>query len=51
MNPRYEVLRTEPGLWTVGYHDQNGRWEPVADKESKLDAQNLAWEMNGSRPE
>lgn len=44
----YTYLRSEPGLWTVGDYDPDGRWQPESDHDSREDAaQRVAW-LNGS---
>lgn len=41
--------QSEPGLWTVGFYDPKGRWEPESDHTtSEAAAQRCAW-LNGSR--
>jgi hypothetical protein len=51
----YEVIESEPGLWTVGiYHDEKGRtpasWESVRDFEERVQAYNFAAWINAGRP-
>lgn len=40
--------RTEPGLWTSGYYDPDGRFEPQADHESPGEAADHVAYLNGS---
>lgn len=41
-------LQSEPGLWTVGYYDPNGRWYADSDHGSREEAaQRVAW-LNGA---
>jgi len=43
----YVYLRSEPGLWTVGFYRPDGTWEPESDQTSQDDAANrVAW-LNG----
>lgn len=45
----YVYKRTEPGLWTVGYYDPKGKWEPESDHGSTEEAaKRTAW-LNGDR--
>jgi hypothetical protein len=44
-------LRSEPGLWTVGYYDPSGRWQPDSDHGSADEAaQRVHW-LNGGTNE
>jgi len=44
----YVYRKTEQRLWTVGYYDPDGHWEPESDFDSpKAAAQRTAW-LNGS---
>ncbi len=44
----YVYKRTEPGLWTVGFYEPNGQWEPESDHHSAAAAAaRVAW-LNGS---
>ena len=27
----YVYIKSEPGLWTVGFYDPNGKWIPESD--------------------
>lgn len=43
----YVYKRTEPSLWTVGYYEPNGRWEPESDHGTSDEAaKRVAW-LNG----
>lgn len=45
----YVYKRTEPGLWTVGFYDPSGKWEPESDHTDREEAaKRTAW-LNGSR--
>lgn len=45
----YVYLRSEPGLWTVGYYDPNGRWIPESDHESTTAAADRCHYLNGGK--
>ncbi len=43
-------IRSQPGLWTVGFYDPEGNWHPDSDHPSSEEAaQRCAW-LNGNRP-
>jgi hypothetical protein len=45
----YVYVRSEPGLWTVGFYRPDGRWEPDSDHGSADEAaERVAW-LNGNR--
>lgn len=45
----YVYIRSEPGLWTVGFYHPDGRWEAESDHASSDDAaKRVAW-LNGSK--
>lgn len=44
-------LRTEPGLWTVGYYDPEGEWIPESDHDSKEAAAERVHWLNGGEKE
>jgi hypothetical protein len=39
--------RSEPGLWTVGYYDPSGEWQPESDHNSSEDAAKRVHWLNG----
>ena len=46
----YVYIRSEPGLWTVGFYDPDGKWHTDSDHESQESAAcRVAW-LNGSAP-
>jgi hypothetical protein len=47
----YVYIRSEPGLWTVGFYRPDGTWESESDHTDKQQAaERVAW-LNGSRAE
>ena len=47
----YLYIKTEPGLWTVGFHDPSGLWQPESDHSTKAAAaKRVAW-LNGANAE
>jgi hypothetical protein len=45
----YVYMRSEPGLWTVGFYQPDDTWEPESDHRSSEEAaQRVAW-LNGGR--
>ncbi|WP_433575571.1 hypothetical protein [Nocardia brasiliensis] len=44
----YVYLRTEPGLWTVGFYTPDGAWEPESDRGSKDAAAERVMVLNGA---
>jgi len=45
----YVYIESEPGLWTVGFYNPSGGWEPESDHTSKNDAaERVAW-LNGGQ--
>jgi hypothetical protein len=46
----YVYIRTEPGLWTVGFYRPDGKFEPESDHSSSEEAAGrVAW-LNGVPP-
>lgn len=44
----YVYIRSEPGLWTVGFYRPDGKFEPESDHGDSEDAaRRVAW-LNGS---
>jgi len=43
----YVYIRSEPGLWTVGFYHPNGQWEPDSDHTSRQEAAERAHYLNG----
>ena len=44
----YVYIQSEPGLWTVGFYQPDGRWEPESDHESKDKAAERVHYLNGA---
>jgi hypothetical protein len=40
-------IRTEPGLWTVGFYEPDGTWEPDSDHGSSDEAAARTHWLNG----
>lgn len=46
----YVYLKSEPGLFTVGFFDPSGKWQPESDFNLRDEAaERVAW-LNGTRP-
>ena len=44
----YVFIESDPGLWTVGFYDPNGKWQPESDHNDREEAaKRVAW-LNGS---
>lgn len=44
-------LRSEPNLWTVGFYDPQGNWQPDSDHSSPEEAAKRVHYLNGGTPE
>jgi hypothetical protein len=45
----YVYIRKDPGLYTVGFYDPQGKWHPESDHDNQDDAADrVAW-LNGSK--
>lgn len=44
----YVYVKSEPGLWTVGFYSPNGEWHSESDHESTEEAANRTAWLNGS---
>jgi hypothetical protein len=42
-------LRSEPGLWTVGFYTPDGEWEPESDHGSADEAAERVHYLNGAQ--
>jgi len=47
----YRYIRSELTLWTVGFHDGDGRWIPESDHDSTEEAAARVRYLNGGAPE
>jgi hypothetical protein len=46
----YVYIKSEPGLYTVGFYDPSGEWQSESDHDSSAEAAaHVAW-LNGSGP-
>jgi hypothetical protein len=43
----YVFIRTQPGVWTVGFYDPHGRWRPEGDHDSPDKAAARVAYLNG----
>lgn len=43
----YVYVRSEPGLWTVGFYDPDGKWHPDSDYNSTEEAAKRVNWLNG----
>jgi hypothetical protein len=45
----YVYIRSEPQLWTVGFYDPQGKWQPESDHASSEEAaKRVHWLAGGS---
>lgn len=44
----YVYIRSEKELWTVGFYDPKGKWNPESDHESAEKASDRVAYLNGS---
>lgn len=45
----YVYINSEPGLWTVGFYQPNGKWEPESDHGSTEEAAKRVAFLNGGQ--
>lgn len=45
----YVYIRSEPGLWTVGFYDPKGKWHSDTDHDSPEKAAERVAYLNGSK--
>lgn len=43
----YVYLKSQPGLWTVGYYTPKGQWVPQSDHNSEISARAEVAFLNG----
>ena len=46
----YVYIRSEPGLWTVGFYRPDGKWEPESDHDSTSKAADRVNFLMGGNP-
>lgn len=44
---QYVYIQSEPGLWTVGFYDNKGEWEPESDHNTSEKAAERVHYLNG----
>lgn len=49
MDQTYVYIRSEPGLWTVGFYAPDGSWEPESDHGSTEEAAVRVAYLNGGQ--
>ena len=42
-------IRSEPGLWTVGFYDPDGKFQPDSDHDNISDAAERCHYLNGGK--
>ena len=45
----YVYIQSEPNLWTVGFYDPKGNWNPDSDWGNRKDAAERVAYLNGSK--
>jgi len=45
----YVYIKSEPGLWTVGFYDPKGNWVPESDWNSPQQAADRVHYLNGGK--
>ena len=45
----YVYIRSEPNLWTVGFYDPTGKWNPESDHDTPEEAAERVHYLNGTR--
>ncbi len=45
----YVYIRSEPGLWTVGFYTPDGKWEPESDYDVQEKAVQRVAFLNGGK--
>lgn len=46
----YVYIKSEPGLWTVGFYGPNGTWSPESDHNDREEAAKRVATLNGVIP-
>lgn len=47
MDGPWVYIRSEPGLWTVGFYRPDGKWEPESDHDTREEAAERVHYLNG----
>jgi hypothetical protein len=45
----YVYIKSEPGLWTVGFYRPDGKWEAESDHDTSESAAERVHYLNGSK--
>lgn len=45
----YVYIMSEPALYTVGFYDPSGQWQPESDHETRESAASRVAYLNGSK--
>lgn len=45
----YVYIKSEPGLWTVGFYTPSGEWVPESDHKSEAKAAERVHWLNGGK--
>ena len=45
----YVYIKSEPGLWTVGFYDPSGQWHPDSDHNNQEAAAERVHYLNGGK--
>lgn len=45
----YVYIKSEPGLWTVGFYDPSNKWHPESDYEDQTKAAERVHYLNGGK--
>lgn len=45
----YVYIRSEPGLWTVGFYDPSGKWHAESDHATREEAAARIHWLNGGK--
>ncbi len=46
---KYVYIKSEPRLWTVGFYEPNGKWQPESDHASTDEAAKRVHYLNGGK--
>ena len=51
MSGKWVYIRTENQLWTVGFYDPSGKFQPDSDWDNRDEARERVHYLNGGQPE